>query len=70
MKKISDLRKNKNGMTQKELAKELNVSQASISMWEDNPLIISGKNLVKLSKVLDVSVDDILGVWDEENGED
>lgn len=62
MKKIADLRKQKGEMTQEELAEVLNVSQASISMWEDNQLKMYGRNLIKLAKFFDVSVDDLLGI--------
>jgi len=62
LKKIADLRKQKGEMTQEELAEVLNVSQASISMWEDNQLKMYGRNLIKLAKFFDVSVDDLLGI--------
>lgn len=62
MKKIADLRKQKGEMTQEELAEVLNVSQASVSTWEDNQLKMYGRNLIKLAKFFDVSVDDLLGI--------
>lgn len=62
MNKIEDLRKQKGGMTQTELAKELDVSQAAISKWEENQLCIYGLNLIKLSKYFEVSVDELLGL--------
>jgi len=62
LKKIADLRKQKGEMTQEELAEVLNVSQASVSTWEDNQLKMYGRNLIKLAKFFDVSVDDLLGI--------
>ena len=64
MKKIADLRKQKGGMTQKKLAEELNVTQAAVSLWENNQLKIYGRNLIKLAEYFDVSADDLLGIED------
>lgn len=49
MKKISDLRKQSGSISQRELAKNVNVTQASISRWEDNPISVSGTSLIKLA---------------------
>lgn len=62
MKKISDLRLQKDKMSQRELAEAINVTQASISRWEQNQLSISGANLMKLANFFDVSTDSILGI--------
>ena len=66
MKKIKDLREEQRDeygdLTQIELAAALNVTQASISRWEQDQLSISGKNLIKLSKYFKVSVDSLLGI--------
>lgn len=62
--KIADLRK-KHKITQKDLAQKINVTQASISRWEDDPSKIVGYNLIKLANFFNVSVDELLGV--EEN---
>lgn len=51
LEKITDLRK-KNGISQRQLAQALNVTQASISRWEANQNSISGENLKKVSRVL------------------
>lgn len=61
MKKIKDLRDEHGDLTQIQLAEALNVTQASISRWEQNQLSISGKNLIKLAKYFKVSVDSLLG---------
>lgn len=66
MKKIKDLREERReeygDLTQIQLAAALNVTQASISRWEQDQLSISGKNLIKLSKYFKVSVDSLLGI--------
>jgi len=49
MKKISELRSQNENMSQRELAEAINVTQASISRWENNQLSISGANLIKLA---------------------
>lgn len=61
MKKISDLRKEK-GVSQRDLADAINVTQASISRWEGNQKSIAGINLVRLARYFNVSVDDLLGL--------
>lgn len=66
MKKISDLRKNNENMSQRELADAINVTQASISRWEKNQLSISGANLIKLATYFKVSADELLGIEDQE----
>lgn len=62
MKKIIDLRNESGELTQKELAKALEVTQASISRWEQNQLSISGRNLIKVARFFNVSVDSLLGI--------
>ena len=64
MKKISELRANKENMSQRELADAINVTQASISRWEKNQLSISGANLIKLATYFKVSTDELLGIED------
>ena len=46
----------------KELAKELGTEQANISRWENNPLSMNSKNLIKVALYFNVSIDDLLGV--------
>lgn len=62
MKKIKELRDEHGDLTQIQLAEALNVTQASISRWEQNQLSINGKNLIKLAKYFKVSVDSLLGI--------
>ena len=64
MKKIADLRAAQDDMTQRELADALNVTQASISRWEQNQLTIGGENLIKLATFFDVTIDELLGIED------
>lgn len=51
----------KRTMQQKDLAKKLNVAPSTISMWERNERSPDPEMLIKLSKVLNVSVDKLLG---------
>jgi len=68
MKKISELRSQNGNMSQRELAEAINVTQASISRWENNQLSISGANLIKLANYFEVTADELLGIEnDSEN---
>jgi len=68
MKKISELRSQNGNMSQRELAEAINVTQASISRWENNQLSISGANLIKLANYFEVTSDELLGIEnDSEN---
>lgn len=55
MKNLKDYRK-KHGIMQKELASELGVAVSTFSGWESGAYEIDNKNLIKLAKILDVSV--------------
>ena len=57
--KITKLRKEK-GLSQEDLAQELNVSRQSISRWELNEALPDAINLKSLSKVFGISVDYLL----------
>ena len=62
-KRIKELREEK-GLSQKELAKELSVTQTTISKWEQdirNPDIYT---IVKMCKLFNVSADYFLGLED------
>ncbi|MGL4391078.1 MAG: helix-turn-helix domain-containing protein, partial [Carnobacterium maltaromaticum] len=59
-KKIKELRLSKK-LTQKDLAKILNVTPQAISKWERNESNPDIQMLVTLSKYFNISVDDILG---------
>lgn len=50
------------GMLQDELGQRLYVSRQTISLWEKNQTVPSIDNLMRLSEIFGVSVDEILGV--------
>lgn len=62
MNKYKELRKKK-GLTQIELAQKLNVTQASVSRWENDNLNVlpDYPTLLELSKLYGVSIDYLLG---------
>lgn len=62
--RIRNLREDKD-LNQTQLAKELNISQATYSRYESGYLDIPSEILIKLSKIHQVSVDYILGLTDE-----
>ncbi|XMB72821.1 helix-turn-helix transcriptional regulator [Mycoplasmatota bacterium WC30] len=57
--RISSLRKNRN-LSQEDLAELLNVSRQTISKWENQEVLPDAYNLIGLSKIFSVSVDEIL----------
>lgn len=59
--KLVDLRK-KRGLSQAELAEEINVSRQAISRWEVGSAIPSADNLMWLSKFYEVSMDELMSV--------
>ena len=58
-KKIIELRK-KRQMTQEELANRVNVSRQTVSKWENGTVLPDINNLKELSRVFEVSVDELL----------
>lgn len=56
----------KAGLSQKEIAITLGVSTPTVSDWESGKKFPSGKNLVKLSQVLQSTTDYLLGCGDRE----
>lgn len=54
--------RNSLGISQVELAKELQVTKQSVSNWENNNIQPSIEMLVKLSKYFAVSTDTLLGL--------
>lgn len=51
------------GMTQQQLADALDIkSYTTITKWEKGENVPQGRDLIKLSKLFNVSVDDILGI--------
>lgn len=59
---IAELRARNGKMTQKDLAKSLNVSQSAISNWEKDQLSIDGRRLVDIAIFFKVSTDELLGI--------
>jgi len=57
--KIARLMRN---LKQSELAKKMEVSVDAVSAWERGKINMTTENLVKASKILDVSSDFILGL--------
>lgn len=57
--RIAQLRTEK-GMSQAELAKRLNVSRSSVLSWEKGDTYPSTENLIRLTKLLNVSADYLL----------
>ena len=58
--RLSDLRKDR-GLTQKDLAKIIGVSENSISMYERNLNSPDDKIKVKIAKYFNISLDYLLG---------
>ena len=49
------------GITQDELAERLDVSRQSISKWENGECMPEAEKLIKLSDILDISLDELTG---------
>lgn len=62
--RIKDLRKERN-ITQSDLAKILNVTQDSISLWEKNKRVPDTQYIIQLADYFEVSVDYLLGRSDD-----
>lgn len=62
----------KNKMSQRQLGKNLGISDRAVSKWETGLSVPSAKNIIRLSQVFNVPVEYFLGVHksaDSENGE-
>ena len=59
--KIVELRK-AGGMTQKELAERMNVTDKAVSKWERNLACPDINSLPRLAEALDISVDELLQI--------
>lgn len=59
--RLTALRKAR-GLTQVELARELDVSQALVSKYENGEVLLHAELLARLSGILRVSVDELLGL--------
>jgi len=57
---LKELRKS-NNITQVELAKMLNLTQSSVSEWENEISRPEYENLIKLADIFDVSLDELMG---------
>ena len=66
--KIAELRKAK-GMTQKDLAEQMNVTDKAVSKWERNLACPDINSLPKLAEVLGISVEELLQVSKEQKQE-
>lgn len=66
--KLLDLRKQK-GWSQEELGNELNVSRQTISKWEMGMTTPELENLVMLSKIFNISIDELVDNAKESNYE-
>jgi transcriptional regulator with XRE-family HTH domain len=65
-KRLKGLRKIK-GLTQKELGNLLNLTEAAIGMWEQARRLPDAETLPRLAKVLETSVDYLLGAERQED---
>lgn len=63
--RIRDIR-DKNGLTQEELARKMSITRSSVNAWEMGISMPSPENLVRLSDIFNVSTDYILGVDNRE----
>lgn len=64
--RLKSARANK-GISQKKLAECLFVSQQTVAKWETDKATPNPETITKISNVLDVSTDYLLGVSDERN---
>ena len=58
--KLFELRKQK-GLSQEELSFKLNVARQTISKWESGITTPDMENLIKISKLFEVSIDELVG---------
>lgn len=61
--KLKELRE-KNGYTQRDLAKRLNVSISTVGMWESTSQTPTAKKLIEIAALFNVSVDALLDMKD------
>jgi transcriptional regulator with XRE-family HTH domain len=50
----------RHGLTQSELAEKLEVSQGAIGSWEIGFTVPKAQNLLKLSEILEIPIDELL----------
>jgi transcriptional regulator with XRE-family HTH domain len=63
MNRIKELRK-RNNIKQIELCKQLGISQATLSGWENEKFEADLKSIKKMSNIFSVSIDYLLGTTD------
>lgn len=51
-----------NNLTQTQVAKLIGIDQTNISSWENDKTRPEYENLIKLAKIYDVTIDELLGV--------
>lgn len=61
MNRLRELRR-RTGLTQVDLANELNISQSALSTYETGRINIDNDTLVKMARYFNVSVDELLGI--------
>ena len=59
--RLRELRQEK-GLSMMQLSKKINISDATISRWENNQSSIKAEELVTLSKFFNVTTDYLLGL--------
>lgn len=60
-KRLTKLRKDK-GLSLEQLAKELNLTEITLLHWERNNYTLTIRNVIKVAKYFNVSVDFLLGL--------
>lgn len=66
--KIQELRKEK-GLSQEKVSEKLEVSRQAISKWELDEAMPDTDNLIKLSNLFDISLDELVGKEKDSNSE-
>ena len=61
--KLIELRKQK-GWSQEEFAEKLDVSRQAISRWENETALPDAQNILRISKLFNVTTDFLIGVKD------
>ena len=67
--KLQNLRKN-NGLSQEELSDKLAVSRQAVSKWERGEVYPDTENLIAISKLFNVSLDELVNNYKTENLEE
>lgn len=58
--RLKELREEK-GLSQRQLAKEIDIFQSNISRWESGSKDLAMENIIQLAEYFDVSVEYLLG---------